>query len=114
MISDYESKNKTVFILELKNRIASIFSECNVNDINYEDNQKNVEKMLMLFNIEELNIIHQKFNFNVDKSGWSIEHIKAQHSDITQADKRKEYLKKEKSSLEKLKQSTGDDDLIKK
>lgn len=115
LIRDYESKNKTVFILEIKNRIASIFNKCNVNDVNYEDNQKNVEKLLMLFNIEELNIIHQKFNFNVGEAGgWSVEHIKAQHSEITQADKRKDYLEKEKDSLEKLTKSTGDADLIKK
>ena len=35
-------------------------------------------KLLMLFNIEELNDIHQKFHFYINKDGWSIEHIKAQ------------------------------------
>lgn len=110
LISKYESLSKTQFIeQELKtNRIKEMFKKFTIDDINYEDNQKNVEKLLMLFNIEELNEIHMKFDFSVDKNGWSIEHVKAQHSEITQAEKRKDYLQKEKESLTKLKDTTGD------
>ena len=110
MISKYESLSKTQFIeQELKtNRIKEMFKKFTIDDINYEDTQKNVEKLLMLFNIEELNEIHMKFDFSVDKNGWSIEHVKAQHSEITQAEKRKDYLQKEKESLTKLKDTTGD------
>ena len=82
-----------------------------ISDINYLDNQKAVEKLLMLFNIEELNDIHMKFDFTVDHKGWSIEHIKAQHSEITQADKRRDYLQKEKELLIQLVNATGDSKL---
>lgn len=110
LISKYESLSKTQFIeQELKtNRINEMFKKFSIDDINYEDNQNNVEKLLMLFNIEELNEIHMKFDFSVDKNGWSVEHIKAQHSEITQAEKRRDYLQREKESLTKLKDATVD------
>lgn len=123
LIRDYESKSKTAFISELKESIVRIINKKktdnidnsvkkDINSLNYQDNRKDVEKLLMLFNIEELNIVHQKFNFSLDENDcWSIEHIKAQHSEITQADKRQEYLENEKESLEKLKESTGDTSL---
>lgn len=115
LISRYERLSKTDFIeLELKTkRIKKMFDKFSLDTINYEDNREDVEKLLMLFNIEELNEIHAKFNFNVDKDRWSIEHIKAQHSEITQADKRKEYLRHEEEALTKLK-DTGDEKLKEK
>lgn len=115
LITEYESSGKTEFVEKKlrEERIKKMFEKFTVDAINYEDNREAVEKLLMLFNIEELNEIHAKFNFNVDKDRWSIEHIKAQHSEITQADKRKQYLQHEKESLEKLKKSTGDDKIKK-
>jgi len=116
LISKYETLTKTQFIEQelITNRIKSIFDKFSLDTINYEDNRKDVEKLLMLFNIEELNEIHSKFNFSIDDNGWSVEHIKAQHSEITQADKRKEYLQNERESLIKLSSATGDEDLKKK
>lgn len=111
LIRQYESKTKLDFISGLKQRISENFNGLDINNINYEDNQKAVERLLMLFNIEELNELHLRFNFSVDANGWSIEHIKAQHSEITQADKRNEYLTKEKESLEKLLGVTVDDEV---
>lgn len=111
LIKEYERLSKSEFIeQELKtNRIKAMFGGLSgIDGINYLDNQKDVEKLLMLFNIEELNDIHMRFDFTVDQNGWSIEHIKAQHSDITQADKRREYLQKEKESLNQLDNATGD------
>ena len=56
----------------------------------------------MLFNIVELNTIRSKFNFFVGSSGWSIEHIKAQHSKIVDKDDRKAYLEKELDRITKI------------
>ena len=114
LMKQYETLTKSDFIDELRNRISQYFTKFNINDINYEENQKNVERLLMIFNIEELNEQHLKFNFSVDDNGWSIEHIKAQHSEITQADKRTDYLTKEKESLIKLLENTGDDTMKEK
>lgn len=109
LISQYETLSKTAFIEELKtNRIKKMFVKFTIDDINYEDNGKDVEKLLMLFNIEELNEIHAKFNFSVNDDVWSIEHIKAQHSEIVQDDKRREYLQNEKASLGEAKKTTSD------
>lgn len=120
LMKEYDSLSKSEFIEQkLKtDRIKAMFNRFNINDINYEDNRKDVEKLLMLFNIEELNELHRKFDFciliddkkadNENKEEWSIEHIKAQHSEITQADKRRDYLQKEKESLVQLDSSTGD------
>jgi hypothetical protein len=58
----------------------------------------------MLFNIVELNAIQAKFNFFVGSGGWSIEHIKAQHSKIVNAADRKDYLKKELDRIIRIEQ----------
>ena len=110
LISQYETLSKNAFIeQELKTkRIKEMFDKFSIDTINYEDNRKDVEKLLMLFNIEELNEIHAKFNFSVNDDVWSIEHIKAQHSEIVQDDKRREYLQNEKDSLGEAKKTTSD------
>lgn len=110
-MSEYEKKSKTDFIDSIKSTIKSEFKNRSIDEINYEDNRKQVEKLLMLFNIEELNLIHKKFNFSVDKDGWSIEHIKAQHSEIAKPEDRKAYLENEKKSLLELKESTSNNSL---
>lgn len=111
LISKYEKLSKTQFVDGLKVDIKKMFDRFTMDDINYEENREAVEKLLMLFNIEELNEIHGKFNFNVNNDVWSIEHIKAQHSEIVQDDKRREYLQNEKASLGEAKKTTSDDAL---
>lgn len=107
-MKEYAKNSKSTFEKKLKDKIAAEFTNYKIDEINYEDNRKQVEKLLMLFNIEELNRIHEKFDFSVDKEGWSIEHIKAQHSEIAKPEDRKAYLENEKNSLQKLYNSTGD------
>lgn len=111
LISKYEKLRKTQFIEDLKATIGHMFDRFAMDGINYEENREGVEKLLMLFNIEELNEIHGKFNFNVNNDVWSIEHIKAQHSEITQAKDRRAYLQQEKDSLTELKGATGNEEL---
>ena len=123
LMGKYDKLSKSVFIEQelKKDKIKAMFNRFNINDINYEDNRKDVEKLLMLFNIEELNELHRKFDFRIlsddkkvdngNQDEWSIEHIKAQHSEITQADKRRDYLQKEKESLIQLDNSTSDTEL---
>ena len=104
----YETNEKSAFINALKNTIKDVFKGKSIDEINYEENRNEVEKLLMLFNIEELNQKHEKFNFYTDKEGWSIEHIKAQHSEIVKAEDRRVFLSSEKKSLEDLENSTND------
>ena len=111
LISKYEKLSKTQFVDGLKAAIKKMFDRFTMDDINYEENREAVEKLLMLFNIEELNEIHEKFNFSVNNDVWSIEHIKAQHSEITQAKDRRAYLQQEKDSLTELKGATGNEEL---
>jgi uncharacterized protein with ParB-like and HNH nuclease domain len=110
----YNNLSKNEFHNHLVSTIRSSFKNLSIDTINYEDNGKQVEKLLMLFNIEELNDIHQKFNFYINKDGWSIEHIKAQHSEIVEEKKiiQDDYMNKEKSSMLKKRNMTTDQTLI--
>ena len=67
--------------------------------VNYSHNRKDIEKWLMLFNILELNEIGEKFDFTIGESGWSVEHIKAQHSEVAKSEDWKGFLQKEKERI---------------
>lgn len=107
LMNKYDSLSKIEFHNHLIKEIRKHFNNVNITDINYADNGKQVEKLLMLFNIEELNEIRGRFNF-MAKKGWSIEHIKAQHSEIVKVEDRKNYMIKEKESLVNRLNSTKD------
>ena len=53
--------------------------------------RKKIEKLLMLFNIEIMNQMNKRFDFNVD-GGWSVEHVFASNSIKIPEDKRGEWL----------------------
>ncbi len=109
---EYNKRSKIDFVNYLIENIRRSFKEMSLETVNYEDNGKHIERLLMLFNIEELNEIHMKFNFTINDTAWSIEHIKAQHSEIAKDDDRKEYMKKEKDSLIQKRETTNDSNLI--
>lgn len=67
--------------------------------VNYIHNRKDIEKWLMLFNILELNEVGEKFNFTIGESGWSVEHIKAQHSEVAKSEDWRGFLRKEKERI---------------
>lgn len=67
--------------------------------VNYIHNRKDIEKWLMLFNILELNEVGAKFNFTIGESGWSVEHIKAQHSEVAKSEDWRGFLRKEKERI---------------
>ena len=99
---NYHELSHNEFIKSLKDRIKRAFSRYTLSDLNYKSDGKIIEQVLMLFNIEELNTIHRRFNFILDeKNCWSIEHIKAQHSEIASKADRREYLKKEHERIVK-------------
>lgn len=92
--------NRTTFIINLIERIREDFQALKLSEIHYLYNRKEAEKLLMLFNIVECNAIGKKFNFSAGKSGWSIEHIKAQHSEIAKEEDKLAFLKKESLRIE--------------
>ena len=63
----YNNLSKNEFHNHLVSTIRSSLKNLSIDTINYEDNGKQVEKLLMLFIIKELNDIHQKFNFYINK-----------------------------------------------
>lgn len=67
--------------------------------INYHDNSKQIEQWLMLFNILELNDIDERFDFTMGKSGWTVEHIKAQSSEVAKSDDWLDYIDKEQKRI---------------
>lgn len=112
--NSYNTMSKSSFNDHLIEEIRDHFTNNSIETINYQDDRKKTEKLLMLFNIEELNEIKQKFNFDVEGKGWSIEHIKAQHSEIVQKERtiRIAYMQKEKESLEIKKNNCNDPQMI--
>ena len=109
LMDNYEHKTRPEFVHYLigiiKNEIIGkkVTLEF-LNVANYEDDRSVIEKLLMLFNIAELNKIGEKFNFYTE-NGWSVEHIKAQHSQIADPKDRGDFLKKEKLRIEKTLES---------
>lgn len=101
LLNKYESETRPEFSEKLIMLIKEDFKCCGLDMINYEENRKEVEKLLMLFNITELNRLKSKFNFIIGKSGWSVEHIKAQHSQIVKNIDKIDFLNKEKIRIEK-------------
>lgn len=101
LLNRYEGETRTNFAENLIVLIKKDFDRYELDTVNYEENPKEVEKLLMLFNIVELNNIREKFAFLIGKSGWSVEHIKAQHSQIVKPSDRIDYLKKENTRIEK-------------
>lgn len=94
---------KTDFISSLIDDIKTPFNRYTLETISYDSGRVDIiERLLMLFNIEELNETCSNFNFFVDKYGWSVEHIKAQHSMFAKESEMKQYLEDEKRSLLKI------------
>lgn len=83
--------------------------------INYVDDRLQIERWLMLFNILELNEIGGRFDFTIGRTGWSVEHIKAQSSEVAKKGEWKAYLLKEKERVQavaKHDNSNNYDDII--
>lgn len=81
LMTEYEKKPRSEFVNYLIEIIRNEIIGKNttlefLNNASYEEDRKKIERLLMLFNIAELNLIKEKFNFYVE-SGWSVEHIKA-------------------------------------
>ena len=98
----YEIKTHPEFVQYLEDLIKEDFDKYTISELSYDEQKyrKTIEKLLMLFNIMELNAIEQKFNFAIGSSGWSIEHIKAQHSAVAKESDRVTYLEKEYQRIE--------------
>ena len=77
--------------------------------INYYKNSKDIEKWLMLFNILELNKFDGKFDFTIGKDGWSVEHIRAQHSEIAKADDWADFMRNELKRIENTDATIAED-----
>lgn len=105
-LKEYENNSRSGFIQTLKCKIKENLNVKDLDTINYLENQKTVEKLLMLFNIMELNSIGRKFDFAVEAGGWSIEHIKAQHSEIVTEKDRKKYLETERERISKMEETS--------
>lgn len=110
-INAYETMTRREFIQYLKNLIKEDFDDYTLNSLSYDEqkHRKTIEKLLMLFNIMELNTIEQKFDFSIGHSGWSIEHIKAQHSEFAKEADRVTYLDNEYKRIEKIENTFGAD-----
>ncbi|MCH5151699.1 MAG: DUF262 domain-containing protein [Clostridiales bacterium] len=112
LIGHYQNKTRSEFVQYLietikKDILGTKITLSNLSTLNYEDDRKVIEQLLMLFNITELNQIGGKFNFYV-KHGWSVEHIKAQHSKFAASEDILDFLKKERLRISEAMKTISD------
>ena len=107
ILNEYTDKNltKKEFNAYLDEEIRkSITFDKSYDDLNYINDSAEIQKMLLLFNVESMRTVddgNQRFPFNRFKStDWSLEHIHAQHSEGLQTnDKRKKWMEDHIPSL---------------
>lgn len=94
---EYSKEDKHSFAKKLKQLIANYLESINLDELSYENDQEELKRILLLFNVLSVNAIkankQSRFPFNLYneiKQGkkWSLEHIHAQQSqDPLQKDK---------------------------
>jgi uncharacterized protein with ParB-like and HNH nuclease domain len=87
---------KTNFEKKLDDKIRqSIEFDVDIEDLSYDRNRKDIENLLLLFNIESIRINDHSTDFYPfkfhKKTFWSLEHIHAQKSDFSKT-KKEEWL----------------------
>lgn len=102
-------KTKSGFKTYLESEISQYILKINLGEISYDSNRKEIEKILLLFNILTVasytDISQNRFPFNLYKDvsnngGWSLEHIHAQKSeDMKDENAIKSWLKETKGAL---------------
>jgi hypothetical protein len=108
ILNDYSNKTKTAFRQYLDESIReSINFKKNYTNLDYEHDDDDIKKLLLLFNVESVRQIDdrkRRFPFGRHKKeNWSLEHIHAQHSEGLQTnEKRKEWLKAHIKSLQSI------------
>ena len=87
------NRSKSSFVKKLREWIHHCIVDLNLDEINYDDNRKEIEKLLLLFNVLSCEAIaegmYNRFPFDryntialerKGSGGWSVEHIAAQQS----------------------------------
>lgn len=95
IIKKSNTSTSSDFVTWLRDSIKSHIGieEDSFEQLFYADNteRKKIEKLLLLFNIEIMNQMNKRFNFNID-GGWSVEHVFARNSIKIPEAKRKEWI----------------------
>ena len=106
LLRESENKTKSEFQQSLDEKIAqSIDFKKKYSDLSYETDYANIEKILLLFNVETIRKKHDefmRFPFERHKNeSWSLEHIHAQNSEgLNKDEARKRWLLDHKKALE--------------
>ena len=105
ILIDYQGKSKQLFRADLDKEIKkSISFSKSYDELDYEHDKEEIQKILLLFNVESVrNIDAKKRRFPFDRhkgEKWSLEHIHAQHSKGLQTNEKiKEWLEAHIKSL---------------
>jgi len=86
----YKSHTKELFLKKLRAEIKKDLDISNLESLSYEDDRKKIERTLVVYNIETMNVMKRRFVFADDdqKDSWSVEHIFALNSqNISQGDR---------------------------
>lgn len=106
LLKESENRTKSDFQQSLDERIAqSINFTKKYSELSYETDYANIEKLLLLFNVETIRRKHDdfmRFPFELHKKeNWSLEHIHAQNSEgLNKDEARKRWLIDHKKALE--------------
>jgi len=105
--SDFKSNTKTNFLKKLYEDISKLIDLENIDTLEYEENSKDIKKILLLFNIAIiLNNKDSYIRFSFDKfnqENWSLEHIHAQQDKGLQSfEAKKSWLKDAKEQIKKI------------
>lgn len=108
LLNESTDKTKSDFQKSLDSKIAkSIDFNKDYSELTYESDGSQIEKLLLLFNVETIRQKHDEFNrFPFErhkKEIWSLEHIHAQHSEgLNKNEAVKEWLVNHRNSLRSL------------
>jgi len=115
LLNESADKTKSDFQQLLDKKIAqSINFNKDYSELSYQSDDRQIEKLLLLFNVETIRQkqdIFMRFPFERQKKeNWSLEHIHAQHSEgLNKKDAIKEWLVNHKQSLQSLKDENLND-----
>lgn len=96
LLNEFKNQNRQEFDKFLKNQINSIIDVKNLSELNYHENKRQLNSLLLFHNVyNSLQVDDNNIHFPFDKmkgKQWTLEHIFAQNSDDLKQDDYKDWL----------------------
>ena len=106
LIKEYQKSNKRLFLKYLFQEIENRFCKMKIEDLNYKNDYKKVEKILVFFNVMEVyRTKTSKFPFKQLRNNeikWSLEHIHPQNALEVKQSEYKQWLEDHKDVIKSI------------